>query len=774
MYQTVTKRKMITINGIKKYISGETIQDTLKSTGIFAALISGFKKVGYVNGDILDCRLCNINNIQVAPSLPDDKQTLDSANYSYQCSLNDNYDDYNKNAWILGKTDVHPFQHDNEWIIKITKNGVKYAKVLSFKKYGSNENAYSEAIKEIFLMSYRAGTTTNMIRKITDKVIEVKLSTGDVSMFVDIFFIPVVQYYIWSKYNDHNKSFYPVTYVNDVAKRFKNIIGLYTTTNKDGNLFNNCLNNLYFSKCVLDTEQLKNNTLKISQLNICNLYNLNKTKEDIQSFGEYLIGLTDHQVNSIADFHMIATHEDYKKCKKYLQEQIDKIYSNINFDYTTFIPAIPHTNEKWRMFNGFIAHFMERIHNYNQKILILDSQFQTHMYDPVYNFYCADVYTGNRKIPKTINDINDINDIDETNALNSVTSSEKIMDINNKEQIKEITDIKKNNIYVQQFRDIVIKNGGEPLFADNDYKSAHFNLPVKCKDGHEFTISLNNIKRNRWCPICNSYKSELLSIKLIEHIFNKPFPKVRPLWLKNKEGNNLELDGYNEELKLAIEYNGIQHYEYVHYFHKTLEAFEKLKDHDKLKAEICAENNISLIVVKYTIFGDEIQQYICDTVLNLGFKPININTKFNISCINSLVSKHEDFKNTVKNKGGELISGVYYDMNSKFIIRCTNGHEFVTTPRNVNKQHWCPPCSHIKTPETIAKTSASMKALFLTKEGREQIAKSSELCVETKAQKRDDKRATETEKTCYNCKLTLPIENFTILGVRKPQTLAWG
>lgn len=42
----------------------------------------------------------------------------------------------------------------------------------------------------------------------------------------------------------------------------------------------------------------------------------------------------------------------------------------------------------------------------------------------------------------------------------------------------------------------------------------------------------------------------LLYNKILKNIFpNNDFIKIIPNWIKNKEGNNLELDYYNEELK---------------------------------------------------------------------------------------------------------------------------------------------------------------------------------------------------------------------------------
>jgi hypothetical protein len=63
---------------------------------------------------------------------------------------------------------------------------------------------------------------------------------------------------------------------------------------------------------------------------------------------------------------------------------------------------------------------------------------------------------------------------------------------------------------------------------------------------------------------------------------------------------NLELDCYNESLRLAVEYQGEQHYKFIPYFHKNREAFLNQKYRDELKRMRCKELGITLIEVPYT------------------------------------------------------------------------------------------------------------------------------------------------------------------------------
>jgi hypothetical protein len=69
---------------------------------------------------------------------------------------------------------------------------------------------------------------------------------------------------------------------------------------------------------------------------------------------------------------------------------------------------------------------------------------------------------------------------------------------------------------------------------------------------------------------------------------------VRPDWLLNEEGNRLELDFYIEELALAFEIQGEQHFVYNDFFHGSPESFKKRLRDDKTKRDICRKYNVEL------------------------------------------------------------------------------------------------------------------------------------------------------------------------------------
>lgn len=116
------------------------------------------------------------------------------------------------------------------------------------------------------------------------------------------------------------------------------------------------------------------------------------------------------------------------------------------------------------------------------------------------------------------------------------------------------------------------------------------------------------------------WKSEATACQLLSQLCNnKPFEKVRPDFLTNPAtGKRLELDCYNEELKLALEYNGSQHYHYPNRFHKTEEDFVRQVQRDILKEELVRAQGIDLIVVPYTIRPNQMHPYIKDQLKRLG------------------------------------------------------------------------------------------------------------------------------------------------------------
>ena len=121
-------------------------------------------------------------------------------------------------------------------------------------------------------------------------------------------------------------------------------------------------------------------------------------------------------------------------------------------------------------------------------------------------------------------------------------------------------------------------------------------------------------------------KGETECRRVLEKIFGRPFNKIRPDFLRNpvtsdeRRDNNLELDCYNSELRLCIEFQGSQHDFFKPFFHKSKEAFYNQRYRDELKKRMCKDTGITLIEVSYKVKLEDIEEYLRNELIRLGFE----------------------------------------------------------------------------------------------------------------------------------------------------------
>ena len=149
--------------------------------------------------------------------------------------------------------------------------------------------------------------------------------------------------------------------------------------------------------------------------------------------------------------------------------------------------------------------------------------------------------------------------------------------------------------------------GKKGTYAPNKYTIHHLHqkFPKSNKPSANYNHHISEGKKES--------KGEAECRRVLQKIFRRPFLSQRPDFLKNPVTGgefNLELDCYNPELKLAVEYNGIQHYKYVPYFHRNHEHFMNQKYRDDMKRRMCKDNGVILIEVPYTVKIPDIEQYI--------------------------------------------------------------------------------------------------------------------------------------------------------------------
>lgn len=112
------------------------------------------------------------------------------------------------------------------------------------------------------------------------------------------------------------------------------------------------------------------------------------------------------------------------------------------------------------------------------------------------------------------------------------------------------------------------------------------------------------------------YKGENIACKILEEIYNVPFTKEKPDFLINpKTKRKLELDCYNDSLKIALEYQGEQHYKWPNYTNQSYKEFQDQVYRDEIKRKICKELGIKLVEVPYYIRYDKMKDYILEKLM---------------------------------------------------------------------------------------------------------------------------------------------------------------
>jgi hypothetical protein len=131
---------------------------------------------------------------------------------------------------------------------------------------------------------------------------------------------------------------------------------------------------------------------------------------------------------------------------------------------------------------------------------------------------------------------------------------------------------------------------GRGELITTDIFNAHQKVDIKCCCGAKFAVNISDLARGVWCQVCQEgYKSQTELYKIVVSSF--PATEVQynqyPFdWLRSK--SKLQIDIWIPTLKLAIEYDGIQHFRPTKFASTMTDeqantALELTQAHDKIK-----------------------------------------------------------------------------------------------------------------------------------------------------------------------------------------------
>lgn len=246
----------------------------------------------------------------------------------------------------------------------------------------------------------------------------------------------------------------------------------------------------------------------------------------------------------------------------------------------------------------------------------------------------------------------------------------------------------KKNSCLLRIKEYAKSRGGECL--SSYFKSSRTKLTFRCNNGHIWK-SCSAPYNQSWCPICSkfSFLSEEKCRYVFEKMFSAPFNTDRSVI-------SLELDGYNNDLKLAFEYNGPMHYQFIERFHKTQNHFKKRKRTDKIKKQLCQQTGIDLIVIPHWVNSDDKSLY--NFIKNeVEKRSYCIQNNWSIKYFDTFYRNqhhHVDKMTKLAQKmNGVFISGSYRGASKLHKWKCDKGHIWESTPARIRAGSWCPHCA---------------------------------------------------------------------------------
>ncbi len=220
-----------------------------------------------------------------------------------------------------------------------------------------------------------------------------------------------------------------------------------------------------------------------------------------------------------------------------------------------------------------------------------------------------------------------------------------------------------------ELRTIAEARGGKLL--SKLFTNVDATYDFECSLGHSFSNTFKHVEsRGQWCPTCNKpTKSEEIARETLRQIFGFKFPKVRPDWLRNSRGYKMELDGFSEELKIAFEYQGIQHFKSTTLFNTDLST--RIED-DKRKVELCQQHNIRLLILTYEHGYEEFPAVIKQQLDKSGFDTSRYDFNKTIDLDKAYIRDDRvlELKALLQPKGVEVISKKWLTSDAKYEFRC--------------------------------------------------------------------------------------------------------
>ena len=171
--------------------------------------------------------------------------------------------------------------------------------------------------------------------------------------------------------------------------------------------------------------------------------------------------------------------------------------------------------------------------------------------------------------------------------------------------------------FEQELRDLISSKNGQLL---SKYINTYAHVRVKCNiHNYVWDIMPLNLKKGRWCPVCNMVKNEKITYDCLSDLglnFDIQYC-FDDLIGKNNEKLRFDFSIFINDKIILLEIDGDNHRAGGRYSEKT-------KKYDKIKNDYCIKNNIDIIRIpyynskkpSYDEFYQEVKKIIIKEIIN--------------------------------------------------------------------------------------------------------------------------------------------------------------
>ncbi len=250
---------------------------------------------------------------------------------------------------------------------------------------------------------------------------------------------------------------------------------------------------------------------------------------------------------------------------------------------------------------------------------------------------------------------------------------------------------------LRKARKIARVRGGRLL--SGKYNNNSSSLSWRCENRHIWKAKYANVVNGNWCPYCTKNYGEKIVREIFEKVTGREFHLAYPKWLKNGDGNQLQLDGYNESLRIAFEHQGKQHFQALDVMGGRKGLLSRLRN-DRIKKQLCKRKMVSLLIIKSVpqiVSVDEAKKIILDFCQRHRVSKVHKVEDIKIN-FNSIYGSDGEkilsaIENEVRKMGGRIIDRKYHGWNGNISFKCRSGHTWSTRPKHILNGSWCPVCA---------------------------------------------------------------------------------